>query len=114
MVIINIEIFQYGSGGKVISTLVGHSKRVSSLRWLSGSDIEHESELISGSADATICVWTFKKDEYKPYFLTGHTSIVNIVDGIYRNSCQQKAVIVSASMDCNVFIWRRETPDGKI
>lgn len=108
------KMFQYGSGGKVIYTLVGHTKRVNSLKWLSGNDIEHESELVSGSADGTVCVWTFNKNEYKPSLLIGHESNVNIVDGMYKSACQRQAVIVSASMDCTVVIWIRQTPDGKV
>lgn len=97
----------------MISTLVGHSKRVNSVRWLSGKDIVHESELVSGSADGTICIWTATGMEYKCSKLTGHESNVNIVDGIYKRSDKTDAVVVSVSMDCTAIIWKRHLPIGK-
>lgn len=97
----------------MISTLVGHSKRVNSLRWLSGKDIDHESELVSGSADGTICIWTVAGIKYKCSKLTGHENNVNIVDGIYKGSFKTDAVVVSVSMDCTAIVWRRQLPNGK-
>nr|CAH7738002.1 unnamed protein product [Callosobruchus chinensis] len=103
----------YGSGGKVTHTLVGHQKRVNSTKWISGPGITSETELVSGSTDSTVVVWSFKEGQYLPYKLEGHQSNVNIVDGLYKNGNQQDAVIVSVSMDSTMKIWCRSEPQGE-
>lgn len=108
-----ILTFQYGSGGKIICTLVGHSKRVNSLRWLSGPGIDKESELVSGSADGTVCVWTLTEIGYKSSVLRGHETNVNIVDGLYKKTSHMQAIVVSVSMDCTANIWTRHFLKGK-
>lgn len=93
---------------------MGHSKRVNSVRWLSGNEIDYETELVSGSADGRVCIWTFTKMEYKSDMLIGHQLNVNIVDGLYKKSNCMQAVVVSVSMDCTANIWIRQSPGGKL
>ncbi|CAG9817395.1 unnamed protein product [Phaedon cochleariae] len=100
----------YGSGGKVIDTLIGHSKRVNSVKWLTGLNIINEIELISGSTDCTICVWSLEGDIYKGVTLEGHSSNVNLVDGLYKQSDRNETVLVSISMDCSIRVWFRKLP----
>ncbi|CAG9860297.1 unnamed protein product [Phyllotreta striolata] len=103
----------YGSGGKVTHVLTKHSKRVNSVRWLRGKDVHSEKELISGSSDGSVCVWTFVNDKYEPTLLEGHSSNVNIVDGLYKEAHFKSTVIVSVSMDRSAKIWyRKDTTDN--
>ncbi|KAJ8932764.1 hypothetical protein NQ314_014466 [Rhamnusium bicolor] len=99
-----------GGGGKVTHTLAEHSKRVNSVKWLAGKDNSYETELISGSTDSLVIVWTLKGNCYEPSILRGHESNVNIVDGLYKESEKNNTIIVSASMDCTVKIWSRLNP----
>lgn len=92
---------------------MGHSKRVNSVKWLSGKDTDHETELVSGAADGTVCLWTLDEIGYKFFQLKGHESNVNIVDGLYKKSLKTEAVVVSVSMDCTVNIWLRHLPNGE-
>lgn len=104
---------QYGSGGKVISTLSQHKARVNSVRWITGC--EYETELVSGSSDGTAIVWTYSEDkkQYLPNFLKGHNLNVNIVDGIYKNKDTKSVIVVTASVDSTVRIWCRLNKTGK-
>lgn len=91
---------------------MGHSKRVNSVKWLRGHDVTHELELVSGSADSTVTVWSLKDGRYEAVILEGHESNVNIVDGLYQHENHVNAVIVSASMDNTVRVWLRPKPGG--
>lgn len=81
------------------------------MKWLNGKDSTYETELISGSTDSLVIVWTLKNGSYKQVTLN-HESNVNIVDGLYKQHDKSGAVIVSASMDCTVKIWYRPKPEG--
>ncbi|RZB40823.1 elongator complex protein 2 [Asbolus verrucosus] len=96
---------EYGSGGKVTSTLVAHTKRVNSVRWIVG--VEYETELVSGSTDHTAIVWSWKDGKYIPFVLKGHESNVNIVDGLYKSNT---TVVVTVGMDSTLKIWCRKAP----
>ncbi|CAH1104108.1 unnamed protein product [Psylliodes chrysocephalus] len=98
----------YGSGGKVTHVLIKHTKRVNSVKWLTGKDIINEKELISGSTDGDVCVWTLVDDKYESVILKSHTLNVNIVDGLYKGENCSSAVIVSISMDRTAKIWFRQ------
>lgn len=91
---------------------MGHSKRVNSVKWLSDKDNIYETELISGSTDSLVIVWTLKNGFYEPVTLKGHESNVNIVDGLYKQNNKNGALIASASMDCTVKIWYRPKSEG--
>lgn len=111
---INQKLFrlQYGSGGKVTHVLIKHTKRVNSVKWLTGKDIINEKELISGSTDGDVCVWTLVDDKYESVILKSHTLNVNIVDGLYKGENCSSAVIVSISMDRTAKIWFRQNLTG--
>ncbi|XP_044261975.1 probable elongator complex protein 2 [Tribolium madens] len=94
---------KWGSGGKVVASLVGHTKRVNSVRWL--SEAGQPNELVSGASDHTAIVWRLNDGKYVPFVLQ-HESIVNIVDGIYKN---EGVVVVTVGMDSAVKIWFRTT-----
>lgn len=104
---------EYGSGGKIIATLMGHSKRINSLKWISGGDVNVETEIVSGSADGRVCVWTCSDVGYKPTFLNGNNSNVNIVDGSYRKSNKLELIVIGVSMDCSANIWIRQISSGE-
>ncbi|XP_023017207.1 elongator complex protein 2 [Leptinotarsa decemlineata] len=101
----------YGSGGKIIDTLVGHSKRVNSVKWLGGRNVSFETELLSASADSIVCVWSSNGKVYSKVSLVGHSSNVNIVDGLYKEN--NSTVVVSISMDCCIKIWWRRNATDK-
>ncbi|KAF5303387.1 hypothetical protein FQA39_LY09978 [Lamprigera yunnana] len=95
----------YGSGGKIIETLYGHTERVNSVKWITGAT--YEEELVSGSSDGNAIVWTLRDSSYSPYILKGHEGNVNIVDGLYKDVNKQFIVIATASLDSSVKIWIR-------
>ncbi|KAF5281600.1 hypothetical protein FQR65_LT02920 [Abscondita terminalis] len=95
----------WGSGGKIINTLYGHTKRVNSVKWISGCS--YEKELVSGSSDETTVVWTLIGRNYAPFVLKGHEGNVNIVDGLYKNAEKGFAIVVSASLDSSIKLWAR-------
>lgn len=83
------------------------------MKWLSAKDSTYETEVISGSTDSLVIVWTLKNGFYEPEILKGHESNVNIVDGLYKQHDKNDAVVVSASMDCTVKVWYRVKSTGK-
>ncbi|XP_044755225.1 probable elongator complex protein 2 [Coccinella septempunctata] len=99
-----------GSGGRVTKTLAKHKGQVNSVRWLKGSDIPDENEIVSGSTDGDVIVWTLDGENNKNEILKGHTSNVTVVDGIYKKENKKNAIVVSASMDSTVKVWLRENP----
>ncbi|KAF7284251.1 hypothetical protein GWI33_022248 [Rhynchophorus ferrugineus] len=102
---------QYGSGGKVVHTLIGHTKRVNSVRWLRGRDMYgYPQDLVSGGTDGNVIVWVHQDKKYYPVFLKDNhypdIFSVNIVDGYYKD---QQTVICSVSMnEYSLRIWRKE------
>ncbi|KAK4875944.1 hypothetical protein RN001_012366 [Aquatica leii] len=97
----------WGSGGKIINTLCSHTKRVNSVKWISGC--RYETELVSGSTDGNAIVWTLKDKHYVPCVLQGHEENVNIVDGLYKNVEKGFVVVATASLDSSIKIWTRTT-----
>uniref|UniRef100_A0A1Y1LNG0 Elongator complex protein 2 n=2 Tax=Photinus pyralis TaxID=7054 RepID=A0A1Y1LNG0_PHOPY len=100
----------WGSGGKILNTLCGHTQRVNSVKWIAGPRCE--TELVSGSSDGNAIVWSLKGDDYVSFVLRGHESNVNIVDCLYRDSECKAAVIATASLDSTVKVWTRSNVDG--
>jgi WD40 repeat protein len=96
------HLLQWGSGGKVIATLVGHTKRVNSVRWLLGRN--NDTELVSGSTDHTAIVWTLRGAQYTLFVLKGHASNVNLVEGLYKGDM---TIVVTVGMDSTIIIWTR-------
>lgn len=100
---------QFGSGGKVVHTLIAHSKRVNSVRWIRGNPRSNDQELISGSGDGTLVVWSLKEDRYEPTYLKDDNCknmlSINIVDGYYDGD---RTVVCCAAMNqYTLRIWQR-------
>ncbi|PVU99452.1 hypothetical protein BB559_000683 [Furculomyces boomerangus] len=53
----NAEIYQ-SSSNKIVSTLKGHTKKVSHVSWLNKNDSEGQSVVFTGSVDKTVRFWT--------------------------------------------------------
>ncbi|KAL3269365.1 hypothetical protein HHI36_008437 [Cryptolaemus montrouzieri] len=100
---------EFGSGGKVVQSLAKHTALVNSVRWLKGSDVPFENEIVSGSADGDVIVWTLNDGKFSHNILKGHNSNIAIVDGMYRQEERMGATVVSGSMEGNVKIWYRPT-----
>ncbi|XP_018335054.1 probable elongator complex protein 2 [Agrilus planipennis] len=102
--VVFIYDINHGSGGKIVNTLYGHKKRVNSVQWIAGSN--HELELVSGSADGTAIVWTFRDNNYTSFILKGHESNVNVVESMYTK--KSSTLVVTTSADSTIRIWLRE------
>lgn len=59
-------------------------------------------------------MWSFNKSEeiYKPVVLSGHSSNVNIVDGVYKDAEKGSVVVVTISVDSTAIIWFRSDFKG--
>lgn len=92
----------------VVHTLIGHTKRVNSVRWIRGTN----GELISGASDGSVVVWARQGDVYQANFIQpigGPT--VNIVDGW---TCNGRTIIACAPMEPGVVrVWTRQAPGGE-
>lgn len=84
---------------------MGHKKRVNSVRWIKhGPSLE----LVSGSTDGSVLVWSFKDQEYVGTPLLTEDSEqsmgVNIVDACYADN----TYVCSAGIDTySLRIWCR-------
>ncbi|KAK5645145.1 hypothetical protein RI129_006445 [Pyrocoelia pectoralis] len=100
----------WGSGGKIIQTLCGHTQRVNSVKWITGPQFENE--IVSGSSDGTAIVWSLKDNDYVSFVLRGHDSNINIVDGLYKDDERKVTVVATASLDSTVKVWTRQNANG--
>lgn len=84
------------------------------MRWITGSGCNSETELVSGSTDNTAIVWSLdkEKESYVHAVLAGHSSNVNVVDGVYKNAEKGSLVVVTVSVDSTVIIWCRPAFKG--
>nr|CAD7425463.1 unnamed protein product [Timema monikensis] len=105
---------QYAGSGKILHTLCQHTARVNSVKWIRHADKSPETELVSASSDGTAVVWS--KDDVGGYLpstvLQGHESAVTLADGRYVNDGQGPLIVVTASVDSTVRIWRRTEQGG--
>ncbi|KAL1501821.1 hypothetical protein ABEB36_007075 [Hypothenemus hampei] len=106
----------WGSGGKVIDSLMGHTKRVNSVRWIrSCTDLvkNKSQELVSGSSDGSIKVWTFNGTSYSPLTVNHDDNLgVNLVDGYYT---ARELIICSAAIeDTTIRIWIRKENSAEL
>lgn len=99
----------------VIRTLIGHTKPVTSVRWIRYGDFQQEfSEFLSTSVDKKILIWRKLYDEYElNNTLIGHENTVTIADAVYWNDTNntRRLIVASASTDSTVKIWHREEQD---
>lgn len=84
---------------------MGHKKRVNSVRWIKHGP-KPGLELVSGSTDGSVLVWSLKDQEYVvTSLLSDDLSMgVNIVDACYADN----TYVCSAGIDtCSLRIWCR-------
>ncbi|ERL86558.1 hypothetical protein D910_03965 [Dendroctonus ponderosae] len=95
------------NAARVVQTLIGHTKRVNSVRWIRGSD----GELVSGASDGSVVVWKPQGGAHARFILPAGGPTVNIVDGW---SCNGRTIIAGAAMEPGVVrIWTRDAPGGE-
>ncbi|KAK9501757.1 hypothetical protein O3M35_012428 [Rhynocoris fuscipes] len=106
---VNIYIPEGKHGKRVVKSLSSHKDRVNVVRWIRSTQNTHETELISGSTDNNVIVWSLIEGDFKVTAqLSGHTGPINAIDGMYNNKSGPKSVIlVSASGDSSLKIWQR-------
>ncbi|XP_052803085.1 elongator complex protein 2-like [Mya arenaria] len=105
-----------GKCAQIRHTLAVHSGSVNFVKWISKYKQGAETEMISGGVDKTVIVWQAQDDSYTmKQKLTGHNGPITTLDAAYilpeneeSNQGEQLCtVIVSASVDSSVKIWRR-------
>ncbi|XP_057293531.1 elongator complex protein 2-like isoform X2 [Hydractinia symbiolongicarpus] len=86
--------------GKIVHVLNGHKGEVYCVQWLS------ENELISGSSDKSIIVWTRRDKTWQfQQQLTGHNNVIcSLASVTYGNN----TYIASASSDSTVKLFKRQ------
>ncbi|XP_068147004.1 elongator complex protein 2 [Drosophila tropicalis] len=97
-----------GNSAKILHTLVEHTKRVNTVRWL---DTE---KLISGADDGLAVLWSLDLKGHvttKLAALAEHTSGVNAVDGVCRKTGDW--MLATAAADNTVKLWIYQN-DGKV
>ncbi|KAG1652368.1 Elongator complex protein 2 [Nymphon striatum] len=104
--------------GIVTRTLVKHTSRVNSVRWISTNDENRKgkvSSFLSSSSDKTCVLWMEENSSYVPVIAPlCHDSIVNIADGIdYVGTEGVQTYIASATSSSKLYIWRKENSDLK-
>ncbi|KAH8237282.1 hypothetical protein KR038_008983 [Drosophila bunnanda] len=87
-----------GNSAKILFTLVEHTKRVNTVKWLNNE------RLLSGGDDGNAVLW--KVDDSgatKHLLLKGHTSGVNAVHGVRRADCSW--LLATAAADSSIRLW---------
>ncbi|CAL1525971.1 unnamed protein product [Lymnaea stagnalis] len=119
-----IAIYQpegFSNTGGIIRTYTGHTDRVNCVTWIKNGT-EGESELVSGSTDSTINIWSYDSEaklNQPVCTLKGHEGSVTCVSALYipqdggPSSTAGETLIVSASTDSTVRIWSRYNSDAK-
>ncbi|KAH8367125.1 hypothetical protein KR084_001812 [Drosophila pseudotakahashii] len=87
-----------GNSAKILFTLVDHTKRVNTVKWL-----DH-GKLLSGGDDANAVFWELSETgATKSIPLKGHTSGVNAVDGVRRQDGSW--LLATAAADSTIKLW---------
>ncbi|KAM8714538.1 hypothetical protein ACLKA7_014631 [Drosophila subpalustris] len=93
-----------GSSAKILYTLVEHTKRVNTVKWLD------EQHLISGGDDANAVLWQLDDTGAKKrILLKGHENGVNAVDGVRRTSGIW--LLATAAADSSIKLWTLQSDD---
>ncbi|ESP01537.1 hypothetical protein LOTGIDRAFT_207709 [Lottia gigantea] len=96
---------------EILESIPGHTDRVNCVQWIQNSSHNNENEIVSGSVDKTVRVWSKQNGQYvEKACLKGHTLSVNAVCGLHINSNSSAEVtyIASSSTDSTVKIWRQQ------
>lgn len=101
----NYCLLQYnGNSAKILYTLVEHTKRVNTVKWLD------EQHLISGGDDANAVLWQLDETGAKKRILIkGHENGVNAVDGVRRSNGIW--LLVTAAADSSIKLWHLQPDD---
>ncbi|KAH8319779.1 hypothetical protein KR074_005576 [Drosophila pseudoananassae] len=87
-----------GNSAKIIYTLVEHTKRVNTVKWLDTK------KLLSGADDSIAILWELDETgATKQILLKGHKSGVNAVDGVLRKNGSW--LLATAAADNTVKLW---------
>jgi len=87
-----------GNSAKILFTLVEHTKRVNTVKWL-----DH-GKLISGGDDGNAIFWELgETGATKSIPLKGHTNGVNAVDGVRRQDGSW--LLATAAADSTIKLW---------
>ncbi|XP_016987168.2 probable elongator complex protein 2 [Drosophila rhopaloa] len=87
-----------GNSAKILYTLVEHTKRVNTVKWLD------QGTLLSGGDDGNAIFWELgKTGATKSLLLKGHASGVNAVDGVRRQDGSW--LLATAAADSTIKLW---------
>uniref|UniRef100_A0A6P4FI97 Elongator complex protein 2 n=1 Tax=Drosophila rhopaloa TaxID=1041015 RepID=A0A6P4FI97_DRORH len=87
-----------GNSAKILYTLVEHTKRVNTVKWLD------QDTLLSGGDDGNAIFWELgKTGATKSLLLKGHASGVNAVDGVRRQDGSW--LLATAAADSTIKLW---------
>ncbi|EDW01131.1 probable elongator complex protein 2 [Drosophila grimshawi] len=90
-----------GNSAKILFTLVEHTKRVNTVKWLD------EYQLISGADDGNAVLWQLDDlGAEKRLLLKGHESGVNAVDGVRRPTGVW--LLATAAADNSIKVWQMQ------
>ncbi|KAH8370895.1 hypothetical protein KR093_005504 [Drosophila rubida] len=93
-----------GNSAKILYTLVEHTKRVNTVRWLD------EQHLLSGSDDGNAVLWQLDAaGATKRITLKGHESGVNAVDGVRLSTVVW--LLATAAADNTIKLWHLQPND---
>ena len=92
------EIKSSSKSTKCLNMLRGHRSLIKCLIWLATSN-----EIISGSLDAQIKVWSLSLNECVRT-LYGHSSSIECL--LYVDKGDVDSVLISSSLDCSIKVWR--------
>ncbi|XP_031441816.1 elongator complex protein 2 isoform X2 [Clupea harengus] len=89
-----------------VTILNGHTSRVNAVKWVHREDCGPETELVSGSSDNSVILWTNVDGQYPSSVkCIGHTGPVCAVDAVPLDASQ--LLIVSTASDSTVKLWLR-------
>ncbi|BFG04087.1 probable elongator complex protein 2 [Drosophila madeirensis] len=93
-----------GNSAKILHTLVEHTKRVNTVKWLDND------QLLSGADDANAVLWRLDNSgATKRTVLKGHTSGVNAVDGVRLPDGSW--LLATAAADNTLKLWIHKETD---
>ncbi|KAH8394803.1 hypothetical protein KR222_006248 [Zaprionus bogoriensis] len=97
-----------GNSAKILFTLVAHTKRVNTVKWLD------EHKLLSGADDANAVLWQLDEaGAKKRIVLQGHGSGVNAVDGVLRPS-DGVWLLATAAADNTIKLWQLQQANDEL
>lgn len=107
----------YNHIGRVTHTLHRHRNRVNSVQWIRSRSGASESELLSGSVDGTVIIWS-KDEHYSVTSVLEIGEVVTFIDSLQVDSddvssARPELLICTGSVSGEVKLWQRNKT-GKI